>query len=119
MISLLFCALCLAAPSDSLDVRRLARAPMLDGRVGDAEYGVSSIRIATTAGEVTAWVGRHDGYLYLAASLPDSSFDWGDDLVVSVDPDGSGGANPGDGHRQSAPRLALRFPRRVCSSGQA
>jgi hypothetical protein len=100
MISVLLCALCLLAPTDSLDVRRLARAPMLDGRVDGAEYGAPAIRIPTAAGEVTAWVGRHDGYVYVAATLPDSSFYWGDDLVVSIDPDGSGGPNPGDGDRQ-------------------
>jgi hypothetical protein len=100
MIALLLCACCVFPPADSLDVRRLVRAPMLDGRVDDAEYGAPSIRIATAAGAVTAWVGRHDGYLYIAASLPDSSFYWGDDFVVSLDPDGSGGSNPGDGDRQ-------------------
>ena len=100
MISLLLCAACVFAPADSLDVRRLARAPVLDGRVDDAEYGAASIRIPTATGEVTAWIGRRDGYIYIAASLPDSSFYWGDDFVVSIDPDGSGGTNPGDGDRQ-------------------
>jgi len=108
MISLLFCAFCLSAgPADSLDVRRLSRAPVLDGRVDAAEYGAASIRMAAAAGEVTAWVGRHDGYIYIAASLPDSSFYWGDDLVVSIDPDGSGGTSPGDGDRQWYLRRAL------------
>jgi hypothetical protein len=99
MFPLLLCTLCVFA-SDTLDVRRVSRAPNLDGRVDAGEYGASAIRIATAAGEVSAWVGRHDGYLYIAASVPDSSFYWGDDLVVSIDADGSGGANPGDGDRQ-------------------
>ncbi len=99
MISVLLGAFCVFASTDSLDVRRLGRAPSFDGRVDAAEYGAPSIRIPTAAGEVTAWLGRHDGYLYVAAVLPDSSFYWGDDLVVSIDPDGSGGSSPGDGDR--------------------
>src|SRR5690348_8721731 len=100
MIALLFAGLCACAPADTLDVRTLARAPILDGSADDAEYGGSTLRLTTAAGEVKAWIGRRDGYVYIAAALPDTSFYWGDDLVVSIDPDGSGGASPGNGDRQ-------------------
>ena len=97
---LLLCALCVSTPGDTVDVRRLDRAPAFDGRIADGEYGTATIRLTTAAGVVSAWVARHDGYLYIAASLPDSTFYWGDDLVVSIDPDGSGGTAPGNGDRQ-------------------
>jgi hypothetical protein len=100
MIAFLLSALCACAPADTLEVRTLTRAPVLDGRVGDAEYGAPAIHIATAAGDVTVHVGRRDGYLYIAAALPDTSFYWGDDFVISVDPDGRGGSSPGDGDRQ-------------------
>src|SRR4051812_31637375 len=100
MNTLLFFALCLSAPTDTLDVRTLARQPVLDGRVDETEYGAPSIRITTAAGEVRVHVGRRDGYVYIAATLPDTSMYWGDDFVVSIDPDGSGGAAPGTGDRQ-------------------
>src|SRR4051794_9381598 len=100
MIALLFASLCVCTSTDTLDVRTLARTPVLDGRVDDAEYGAPAIRITTAAGEALVRVGRRDGYVYIAATLPDTSFYWGDDFVVSIDPDGSGGTNPGDGDRQ-------------------
>jgi hypothetical protein len=38
--------------------------------------------------------------LQISAMLPDTSYYWGDDLVISLDPDGSGGDAPGDGDLQ-------------------
>jgi hypothetical protein len=90
----------MAIIADTVDVRELPRAPDVDGRADDAEYGAPSIRLRTPQGEVRVWLGRRDGWLHVAAALPDSTFYWGDDFVVSIDPDGSGGATPGDGDRQ-------------------
>lgn len=93
----------LPAPSslrDTIPVTELTRAPMLDGRADFREYGVPSVEIPTAAGSVSVWVARAGGYLYIAASLPDSTFYWGDDLVISLDANGSGGAAPGEGDRQ-------------------
>jgi hypothetical protein len=88
-----------AAP-DTVDAHVLARAPQLDGRIGTSEYGASSVRITTAQGAVNVWVGRNGGFLYIAAQLPDSSYYWGDDFVVSIDPDGSHGNAPGAGDMQ-------------------
>ena len=49
---------------------------------------------------VRVMYGFRSDSLHVQASLPDTSYYWGDDLVVSLDPDGSGGADPGDGDRQ-------------------
>jgi len=85
---------------DTLDVVSLSVAPLIDGRIDDHEYDDPPIRFATAAGHVRMWIGRHGGFVYVAAALPDSTFYWGDDFVVSLDPDGSGGASPGTGDRQ-------------------
>jgi len=107
----------LLSRADTLDVPRLAAAPTLDGRADEREYGAPTIRIAAGAGEVRVWVARHGDALHIAAALPDSTPYWGDDLVVSLDPDGSGGAAPGDGDRQWYLRRALDSSTVVVASG--
>jgi hypothetical protein len=89
-----------SATPDTLNVARLASAPVMDGRVGDRAYGLPTLQFCTAAGSVRVWLGRHDDFLYIAADLPDSTFYWGDDLVVSIDPAGRGGDSPAAGDRQ-------------------
>lgn len=91
-----------AAPSlaDTLTVPPLAQAPILDGLVTEREYGAPALQVVTAAGVVRVWLGRQGGYLYLAAVIPDSSFYWGDDFVVSLDPNGRGGPQPDVDDRQ-------------------
>ena len=86
--------------TDTLDVARLAAAPVLDGSVGRREYGTPALSIPTAAGDVRVWIGRHGDFVHVAAVLPDSTFYWGDDFVVSLDPRGIGGETPGAGARQ-------------------
>jgi hypothetical protein len=93
--------------SDTLAVARLAAAPVVDGRVGQREYGTPTLDFATAAGDVRVWLGRQGDFIYLAAILPDSTFYWGDDFVISLDPDGSGGSSPGEGDRQWYVRRVL------------
>jgi hypothetical protein len=85
---------------DTLDVLTLASAPHLDGQVGESEYGAPTVHLRTAEGEVKVWVVRNGGWLYVAAALPDSTFYWGDDFVVSLDPDGSADTTPSTGDRQ-------------------
>jgi hypothetical protein len=92
--------LALPTPPDTIDVMTLRDAPVMDGRVGDREYGEQSIRIQTAAGDARVWVARHDGFVYIAATLPDSTFYWGDDFVVSLDANGSADNTPQPGDRQ-------------------
>lgn len=103
LLSALCCSFIQAAThpvTDTVDVVSLARAPVLDGRVDVAEYGATTLHVTTPAGAVRVWVARHGGFMYVAAELPDTTFYWGDDFVVSIDPDGSGGSSPSPGDRQ-------------------
>jgi hypothetical protein len=86
--------------ADTLRVARLARVPVLDGRVDTREYGTPPVQLVTAAGAVRVWIARHDDFVYIAAELPDSSFYWGDDFVVSLDPAGRGGTSVNAGSRQ-------------------
>lgn len=85
---------------DTLPVTRLANVPVLDGRVEVEEYGPAALELVTAAGKVRVWIGQRDDFLYIAAALPDSTFYWGDDFVVSIDPAGHGGSSPTAGSRQ-------------------
>lgn len=83
-----------------VEARVLARAPTLDGEVSEDEYGAPTLVLPTAAGEAKVWVTRSGASVYIAAVLPDSTFYWGDDFVVSVDPNGDAGGAPGAGDRQ-------------------
>lgn len=65
-----------------------------------ALQAATSLQIRTDAGDVSVRISRSAGFVSIAATLPDSTYYWGDDFVISVDPDGSGGPAPGDGDRQ-------------------
>ena len=85
---------------DTIIAMPLRSAPVMDGRISEREYGDYPIRIQTGAGDARVWVARHGGFIYIAAVLPDSTFYWGDDFVVSLDADGSADASPQPGDRQ-------------------
>ena len=97
ILALLSGAALAAAPADTLRIAPLAATPTIDGRIADGEHGAPAVTIRTAAGTVRVWVGHRDGALYVAAEIPDSTMYWGDDLVVALDADGSGGAAPGAG----------------------
>lgn len=84
--------------NDTIVVARLSNAPRLDGDV--TEYGTPTLTMVTDAGPVRVWIARHEAHLYIAAMMPDSTFEWGDDFVISFDPTGRGGSAPDVGHRQ-------------------
>ena len=86
--------------AETLVVRTSPAAPIIDGRVDRSEYGSPNIHFATAAGDVDIWVVRNAGFVYVAATLPDSSFYWGDDFVISLDADGSADSSPQTGDRQ-------------------
>lgn len=95
-------------PNDTLDIRSLSRAPALDGRISAAEYGADpTLAITAPAGHVRIWLARHSNYMYVAVELPDSTYYWGDDIVISLDTDGSGGSGPAHGDRQWYLRRSL------------
>jgi hypothetical protein len=67
---------------------------VFDGRIDSAEYGAPSLVLPRPGGEVRLWLRRDHDWVYLAASLPDSSYYWGDDLVISLDTGGDRAAGP-------------------------
>lgn len=84
----------LALLSDTLRITPAPRSPVFDGRADTAEYGAPTVTITRPAGTVLLWLRRHEGFVYLAARLPDSTFYWGDDLVISLDTRGERAAAP-------------------------
>ena len=90
-------AIGMMASADTLRVREMtAGSPRFDGVVSEGEYGAPSITLATAQGGVMIWAVRRGDTAYVAARMTDSTFYWGDDLVVSLDP--LGDRTPGPGH---------------------
>jgi hypothetical protein len=89
-------------PSNGQITWPLHTAPIVDGRVGPPEYERGEIQIAKSSrGEpVLVWLGLHGDFIYIAAVIPDTSYYWGDDFVVSFDPNGDGGTTLDSGDRQ-------------------
>lgn len=85
-----------AVVAESITMRALEHAPILDGRVSTAEYGAPARTFSGGQGEVRVWLVRAGPSVYIAAEIPDSTFYWGDDLVISLDP--MGDRTPGPGH---------------------
>jgi hypothetical protein len=83
--------LLLALATDTLHVRPLATAPVFDGAVSEAEYGSPMF----TLGSGQGWVVRSGESVVVAVRFADSTFYWGDDVVVSLDVWGDRGGAPG------------------------
>jgi hypothetical protein len=86
----------LLALIDTVALRTLPRAPQFDGTIGAAEYGVPVVTMATLGGPVTVWLGRSGGWVYVAATLPDSTASWRDEFALLLDPVGD--RTPAPGH---------------------
>jgi putative phosphoesterase len=89
-------ALLLAAALDTIRLVAAVHPPLFDGRASIEEYGAPSIGITRPGGVTSLWLRRDSAYVYLAASMPDSTFSWADDLVISLDVPGD--RDPGPGH---------------------
>lgn len=103
MIDLLLAAtslFTLPMSADSVIAVSASQPPVFDGRVADREYDTPAVQFATEAGQVQVWLVRHGGFLYVAATIPDSSFYWGDDFVISFAPTGHGEPSLRVGDRQ-------------------
>jgi len=74
---------------DTLPIPAARQAPAFDARADSAEYGAPSIVLSRPAGELCLWVRSYQGQVYIAAFLPDSTFNWGADLVISLDTGGN------------------------------
>ena len=91
---------CLPVTTDTVVAVSVAQAPVLDGRVTDREYGRPTLQFETGVGEVRVWLVRHGGFFNEDATIPDSTFYWGDDFVVSLAPGGRGASMLDVGDRQ-------------------
>jgi hypothetical protein len=80
--------------TDTVRVLPMELAPVFDGRADTAEYGRPSLTIPRPGGEVLVWLRSHGGQIYLAASMADSTWYWGDDLVISLDTRGDRAPGP-------------------------
>ena len=86
--------LLLAFASDTVRITPADRPPVFDGRADSAEYGAPSLTINRPGGTVELWLRRWQGSVYLAARIPDSTYYWGDDLVISLDTQGDRAPGP-------------------------
>ncbi len=88
--------LALLAPSpDTLRISASPVPPAFDGVASEGEYGAPIAIISRPQGAVRIWAVESQGWVYLAVQLPDTSFYWGDDVVISLDVWGDRGAAPG------------------------
>ncbi|MEP6573911.1 MAG: hypothetical protein ABJD11_14505 [Gemmatimonadota bacterium] len=83
-----------ATSADTLVIRRATTPPVFDGRADSVEYGSPTAIITKPGGVVRLWLRRSGESVYLAAELDDSSFYWGDDLVIGLDTGGDRASTP-------------------------
>jgi hypothetical protein len=60
-----------------------------------ASLGEPSVRIPTGQGGVAIWLLRTPDSAFVVVRIPDSTYYWGDDLVISLDVSGNAGPVPG------------------------
>jgi len=65
-----------------------------DGRVTEGEYGSPTVVVPRPAGSIRLWLLRDREAVYLAAAIPDPTFYWGDDVVISLDTEGDRAPGP-------------------------
>jgi hypothetical protein len=95
-----------AAPRDTAAVR-LVQAVPADAGSSAKGLGVPSLHINTGQGAASIWLLRARDSAFVLARIPDSSYYWGDDLVISLDVSGDRGPVPGHDDFQWYFRRAL------------
>jgi len=93
-------------PCDEAPVRVVEGAPGGAG-VDTTALGEPSVSIATGQGAVSIWLLRTPDSAFVVARIPDTTYYWGDDLVISLDVSGNRGAAPGHDDFQWYFRRAL------------
>jgi hypothetical protein len=91
MFPLLF--LLLQGP-DTVRVRPLSHPVRPGTPIDSAALGAPAVQIPTGQGTARVWLLRASDTLFVAVSIPDSTRDWRDDFVLSIDTRGDGGAGP-------------------------
>lgn len=82
-----------AQPGDTAAVRLVESVPA-DPAWSMAAFGDPSVRIRTGQGMASIWMLRTRDSAFVVALIPDSTFYWGDDLVISLDVSGDRGPVP-------------------------
>jgi hypothetical protein len=83
-----------AAPRDTVPVRPVESAPA-DAGSSSAVLGEPALRLGTGQGAASIWLLRTHDSAFVVARIPDSTYYWGDDLVISLDVTGDRGRVPG------------------------
>jgi hypothetical protein len=86
--------LALGLLADTLRVSPAVSAPVFDGRATADEWGKPSCVIQRPGGTVRLWLARWEESVYLTAEIEDSTYYWGDDLVISLDTQGDASSAP-------------------------
>jgi hypothetical protein len=80
-------------PPVTAPVRSVGSPPMLP--LSSVALGDPSVRIRTGQGVASIWLMRTPDSAFVIARIPDSTYYWGDDLVISLDVSGNAGPVPG------------------------
>jgi hypothetical protein len=90
------------------DTARVSPTPAPPAEAGRGiPSGQPSLRLATGQGVASIWLLHTADSAYVVAQIPDTTYYWGDDLVISLDVSGDGGAAPGHDDFQWYFRRAL------------
>lgn len=87
-------ALVQAPTEDTLKIRSVAAPPGPELTVDSVQYGSPQLRLRTRQGTALVWLLRSADTFFVAAAIPDSTWYWGDDFVLSMDTRGDGGTSP-------------------------
>ncbi|MGH7525639.1 MAG: hypothetical protein ACREMX_02940 [Gemmatimonadales bacterium] len=96
-----------AGMADTVRIRAIDRPPSASAPADSAGLGPPTVRLRTGQGTASLWLVRAADSVFLLASIADSTYYWGDDLVISFDVAGEGGASPQLDHFQWCFRRAL------------
>ena len=102
--------------SDTLRVRSIAQSPRMDGVASVEEYGQPTLTMPTAQGGVQVWAVLRGDTAWIAARMQDSTYYWGDDFVVSIDP--LGDRTPGPGHDDTQWYLRRMLDSSVVNQGR-
>ena len=105
-VSILLALALQVGPGDTVPVRRVEAVPIDPGSSLSA-LGEPSVRIRTGQGDADIWLVRTRDSAYVVARIPDSTYYWGDDVVISLDVSGDRGRTPGHDDFQWYFRRAL------------
>jgi hypothetical protein len=79
---------------DTLLIRAIDPAPSYRAGIDSAVLGPPQVRIRSRQGVANIWLLRASDTVFVAARIPDTTFYWGDDFVLSLDTRGDRARTP-------------------------